>query len=51
MTEELVEKRGSEPGIRLVKELATTASRMGYKLHQADLKHSAERRAGLLGDI
>lgn len=51
MTEELVKERGSEPGIRLVKEPATTASSMGYKPHQADLKQSAERRAGLLGDI
>lgn len=41
-TEELVEIQGSEPGNRLVKEPATTASSMGYKQHWVDLKQSAE---------
>ena len=40
-TEELVENQGSEPGNRLVKEPATTATSMGYKQHRADLKQSA----------
>lgn len=40
-------KQGSEPGNRLVKEPATTASSMGYKQHWVDLKQSAEGgRAG-----
>lgn len=41
-TEELVENQGSEPGNRLVKEPATTASSMGYKQHRVDLKQNAE---------
>lgn len=46
-TEELVENQGSEPGNRLVKEPATTASSMGYKQHWIDLKQSAGRGAGV----
>lgn len=36
------ENQGSEPGNRLVKEPATTATSMGYKQHRVDLKRSTD---------
>lgn len=40
------ENQGSEPGNRLVKEPATTASSMGYKQHRVDLKQMTGRFMG-----